>query len=73
MKPRKKPSDDMFGECKWSFERQTLVFSLKSSVKTHESVCFPDVGSQPDVLNKKAIAIVNRVRDKLTGGFACQQ
>ena len=26
-----------------------------------------DVGSQPEALNKKAIAIVNRVKDKLTG------
>ena len=26
-----------------------------------------DVGSQPEALNKKAIAIINRVKDKLTG------
>ena len=32
--------------------------------------CFiADVGSQPEALNKKAIAIVNRVKDKLTGIF----
>ena len=26
-----------------------------------------DAGSQPEELNKKAVAIINRVRDKLTG------
>ena len=35
-------------------------------------VCVPAVGEglvQPEALNKKAIQIINRVRDKLTGTF----
>ncbi len=36
----------------------------------YDIICFiSDVGSQPEALNKKAIAIVNRVKDKLTGIF----
>ena len=30
-------------------------------------VCVTEPGSQPEALNKKAITIVHRVRDKLTG------
>jgi len=39
-----------------------LVFAIMFSM-----LMFVDAGSQPEELNKKAVTIINRVRDKLTG------
>lgn len=49
-----------------------LNLPFLESVILHAFLCFLSVGDglvQPEALNKKAIQIINRVRDKLTGKF----
>ncbi|XP_043460744.1 serine/threonine-protein kinase mTOR isoform X2 [Leptopilina heterotoma] len=67
--PKVKRSDAQGMSASSSQERGDIIDSLTSTLPKKGAPCSIENGdsNQPEALNKKALAITNRVRDKLTG------